>query len=327
MHDKAAGYLNRFPVFRTADPEEMRAAMLETYGALDVEYPDTVEGFYGCGNLLRLGSVAFSYCSYGAPVRVRFPAADFVRQQFGLHGHSLALVGGKIVESRPDQSCVVSSGTDVTVDFGRSFEQLVVRVDERALEHKLTALIGAPPPGRLEFSVSEKAGIRHAQEFRELVLAFVNLFSTVGADFPAAVLDEIQQTIVVSFLSVNRHNYSRLLDAEPKETAPWQVKRVEEYIETHWNDPLTIERLAAVADTSARSIFKAFKRSRGYSPIGFAKQIRLKHARARLLFGDASTTVTAVALACGFANLGHFAKDYQRAFGELPSATLARGKR
>jgi hypothetical protein len=28
-----------------------------------------------------------------------------------------------------------------------------------------------------------------------------------------------------------------------------------------------------------------------------------------------------------FANLGHFAKDYQRAFGELPSATLARGKR
>ena len=327
MHDKAAPYLNCFPVFCTADPQELRAAMLEMYGALGVEYPSTVEDFYGCGNHLPLGGVAFSYCAYGAPVRVRFPKADFARQQFGLTGRASTLVGGKMFETRPDQSCIISSDTDVTVDFGASFEQIVLRIDEGMLGRKLTALIGVPPSGRLEFSVAENAGSRHAQEFRELVLAFVRLFSTVGADFPTAVLDEIQQTIVVSFLSVNRHNYSRLLEADPKESAPWQVKRIEEYIEANWNDPITIERLAAITNTSARSIFKAFKKSRGYSPIGFAKQIRLKQARARLLFGDARTTVTAVALACGFANLGHFAKDYQRAFGELPSATLARGKR
>ena len=38
------------------------------------------------------------------------------------------------------------------------------------------------------------------------------------------------------------------------------------------------------------------------------------------------TTVTAVGLACGFINLGHFARYYQAEFGELPSETLARAK-
>jgi AraC-like DNA-binding protein len=266
------------------------------------------------------------YCAYGAPVRIRFRAADFARAQFGLHGRGLTLIGDKVVEVHPDQACIISSNTDMTVSFGGSYEQIVVRIDERALERKLTALIGAPPPGRLEFSIAVRTSSRYGQEFRELVLAFVRLFSAVGADFPAAVLDEIEQTIAVSFLTMNRHNYSRLLDADPKDAASWQVRRVEEFIEAHWNESITIERLAALTNGSARSIFKAFKKSRGYSPIGFAKQIRLKHARARLLFGDVTTTVTAVALACGFCNLGHFARDYQRAFGELPSATLARGK-
>jgi transcriptional regulator GlxA family with amidase domain len=37
---------------------------------------------------------------------------------------------------------------------------------------------------------------------------------------------------------------------------------------------------------------------------------------------EPSTTVTDVALACGFGNLGHFAHYYRAAFGESPSASL-----
>jgi len=39
---------------------------------------------------------------------------------------------------------------------------------------------------------------------------------------------------------------------------------------------------------------------------------------------EESTTVTGVAFACGFSNLGHFANDYRATFGELPSDTLRR---
>ena len=75
---------------------------------------------------------------------------------------------------------------------------------------------------------------------------------------------------------------------------------------------------------SARSIFQAFARTRGYSPNAFLKRTRLTQARGRLQSGDMDVSVTAIALACGFNNLGHFARDYRTFFGELPSETLAR---
>jgi transcriptional regulator GlxA family with amidase domain len=45
-----------------------------------------------------------------------------------------------------------------------------------------------------------------------------------------------------------------------------------------------------------------------------------------LMVSDKTTSVTNVAFDCGFTNLGHFAKDYDKCFGELPSETLNRTK-
>jgi transcriptional regulator GlxA family with amidase domain len=55
--------------------------------------------------------------------------------------------------------------------------------------------------------------------------------------------------------------------------------------------------------------------------------VRLKHARRMLAAPNAETTVTLVAFACGFGNLGHFARDYRETFGERPSETLVRAAR
>ena len=52
--------------------------------------------------------------------------------------------------------------------------------------------------------------------------------------------------------------------------------------------------------------------------------VRLEHARELLVSGDVGVTVTAATFKCNFANLGHFAKDYRAAFGELPSETISR---
>jgi transcriptional regulator GlxA family with amidase domain len=45
-----------------------------------------------------------------------------------------------------------------------------------------------------------------------------------------------------------------------------------------------------------------------------------------LASGNPDTSVTAVAYACGFATMGHFAKEYRQTFGELPSRTIARSR-
>ena len=55
----------------------------------------------------------------------------------------------------------------------------------------------------------------------------------------------------------------------------------------------------------------------------FVKNVRLEQANALLATG--ATSVSDVALACGFGNFGHFAY-YRIKFGELPSQTLKRAK-
>ena len=142
----------------------------------------------------------------------------------------------------------------------------------------------------------------------------------------ASPLAELEQAILVAFLCGVDHNYGRLLNARPSGAAPWQVRRVEEYIEANWDQPVAIEALAIVANASARSIFHSFREHRSYSPSNFVKQVRLRHAGEMLNRPSDETSVTSVAFDCGFGNLGHFAKDYQQAFGETPSATLNRSK-
>jgi len=60
-----------------------------------------------------------------------------------------------------------------------------------------------------------------------------------------------------------------LLHGEPVATAPWQVRRAEQFIEANWDQPTTIEALVAATNVSARSLFSSFKAGRGYSPMNF----------------------------------------------------------
>jgi transcriptional regulator GlxA family with amidase domain len=133
--------------------------------------------------------------------------------------------------------------------------------------------------------------------------------------------------MLAAFLSGAAHNYSYLLDAPPPGLAPRQVWLAESFIEAHWDEPLTIDSLAAVVGVGARSIFKAFKDYRGYSPMAFVKDIRLQRAREMFILARPGDSVTAVAYRCGFQNHGHFARAYRSRFGESPSATLARTRR
>jgi transcriptional regulator GlxA family with amidase domain len=105
------------------------------------------------------------------------------------------------------------------------------------------------------------------------------------------------------------------------------VRLAEEYIEANWAHAISIEELATQTNTSIRSLYAAFKKHRGYSPIRFAKTVRLRRARQMLLEGKPRTSVSQVAFKCGFGNLGHFASDFRLMFGELPSEVHARAQR
>lgn len=319
-------YLDRFPVFETDKPEAARHALLNSFKAKSFDTSGRTKGFRAQGNHAQLEYVSLSYCSYDADVRVAFPELDAIRQQFCLHGHATTSLGRNGARFGSGHSFIIPSKAEVDLDFSESYRQVVLRVEGEFLDKKLQSLLGLASPKPLEFRNPADFNDPRSQTLLPLVLGFANQLNDTRAALPRPVLDELQQSLAVAFLFLNRHNLSHLLEDEPPDAAQRVVKTVEEFIEANWNSTITIESLMAITGTSARSIFREFKKRRGYTPMMFAKRVRLKQARSRLLSPEESTSVTGVALACGFLNQGHFARDYREAFGELPSASLARAR-
>ena len=101
------------------------------------------------------------------------------------------------------------------------------------------------------------------------------------------------------------------------------LQTCEAYIRSNLGEQISLADLVTVSDTSASSLLRAFRIHCGITPMKYVKQIRLESAqRALLAAKTGTTTVTTVAMDHGFFQLGRFAADYRRVFGELPSETL-----
>lgn len=101
------------------------------------------------------------------------------------------------------------------------------------------------------------------------------------------------------------------------------VKQVQRWMDDHPDQPLTLTDLCQVVHVSRRSLIQCFRDHLGMGPMRYLKLQRLHSVRRALLRADPQqVTVTGVAADHGFLNAGHFARDYQRLFGERPSATL-----
>jgi len=196
----------------------------------------------------------------------------------------------------------------------------------RALANKLSAIVGETCGETLRFDPKQDYALPSAMTLREHFLFLIDILNTSTALLPRFVLSEFEQTLMVMFLQANRHNYSRLLEQTPRHCSPFQVDRAEAYIEANWRRAITLESLAEMSGVSAFSLFRSFKKTRGYSPMEFLNRVRLRHARELLLRPDASTTVAEIASTCGFADARRFESDYVLAFGESPFETLHPGK-
>ena len=316
--------LRRFNVLRTRDPDELRDRLDPLYAIRKLELPRR-PGLEAVLNHHKLQNVAVSYGRYGAPVRLTMSNTDFYTQGFGIRGYGEATTDGRQFKVAGGQGGAAGPGAVALLDYRAGFEHVFLKIPPEALNRKLAALLGNPlgPPLKLRGEYDTSA---LAAQFRFLCFVISELDRSKDA-LPALLLAEYDQALIVAYLCANLSNYSDRLNAPSPTVAPWQVARAMEYIEANWDQPITIEALASVTESSARSLFATFRKSRGCSPMAFVRHFRLLRAKEILLLADPETSVSSVASRCGFESPGHFAKTYSNLFGELPSDTLKRGRR
>lgn len=277
-------------------------------------------------NVHRLERIALCYGQFNQSFSVDVAHSTSFVHGFPMRGTAQHFNNGNPILDSPAKGAVGAPGP-LKLSYSAGFEIFAVFMNLQALSSALSAMIGSPVASDLKLEKSNYGSRPESPAVRRLVRLLIEELDCEDSELSPLVVSELEQAILVSFLCGVDHNYSQMLSARPSDAAPWQVRRVEEYIEANWDQPIAIEALSIVTNASARSIFNSFRLHRGYSPMAFVKQVRLGHVRQMLMNPNPETTVTTAVFACGFGNLGHLGSDYRQVYGELPSATLNRSKR
>jgi AraC-like DNA-binding protein len=316
--------LHKFAVCDSTKVEHWAAAAMPIFGPTQVQPKGDSAAFRALINLCPLPRTALCYGRFGGAFSVGVSESVNFVQGMPIRGVGEHVNNGMRIPYSPSKGSVGAPGV-LALSYEADLEILAVFMKPDALHNTLSGLIGAPVGKKLELDRSNYDRRPEPRAVRNLARVMIMELDH-EEDLSPLVLAELEQTILVAFLMGAGHNYAHLLDGRPRGLAPPQVRLVEEYIEAHWNQPVSIEGLAVVANASARSVFHAFKEFRGYSPMSFLKRERLRHAKEMLANPTSNESVTNVTFACGFGNMGRFADDYQKAFGEMPSETLNRAR-
>jgi transcriptional regulator GlxA family with amidase domain len=100
--------------------------------------------------------------------------------------------------------------------------------------------------------------------------------------------------------------------------APWQQRRVTEYMEAHLAEHLCLSLLAQIVRLSATHFSRAFKQSTRVSPHKWLINLRCERAQAMLL--EPTLGVADIAMATGFSDQAHFTRVFGRVVGTPPAA-------
>ena len=94
------------------------------------------------------------------------------------------------------------------------------------------------------------------------------------------------------------------------------VQKAIQYMESHYQNNITIEEIADVCRLNRSYFSKLFKEKEGCSPQKFL--IRLRLSKAADLLRNTTMTVSTISISCGYPNKLHFSKAFKQHYGVSP---------
>ena len=121
-------------------------------------------------------------------------------------------------------------------------------------------------------------------------------------------------------LVVDKHRESYQIARMPFEDfehcGDWRVERAVRFMRQHLAARMNVEEVAGKIGSTILQLERAFKRHTRKTPSAIWREVKLQHARSRLL--NTSRSVTEIAFECGFADSSHFSRLFRKKFGEPP---------
>ena len=114
------------------------------------------------------------------------------------------------------------------------------------------------------------------------------------------------------------HHAGRMSFQELEHCGDWRVEQAVLLMRQTLSEPISIDQIARKLSISRRQLNRVFKAKSGKSPQELWRDMRLEHARWRLV--NTSKNVTQIAHECGFSDCAHFVRWFKRKHDCGPSA-------
>jgi AraC-like DNA-binding protein len=283
-------------------------------------------------NQRRFEHLETTLLSYGDPVEVEVPGIDPAAQQsFVLQlmvtGLAHTIVdGGRPLEQSRSIAHLAACELPLRIRCQRDCRHFLVRIDRSVLEHaaeEFQQTVDWPDP-RAELSLDTSGGRTLRRYVRYLV---AEMDVSRRGEFTRCVARATEQSLLAHILAAlqpSPPSRRRVGIGRPRsDQISDDVRRVTEFIEAHLQVDIGLHDIVASSGSSLRTLYRAFERVHGTSPMAYVRNRRLARAHAELVSADArEVRVTDVALRWGFPHLSDFAIRYRERYGCLPSQTL-----
>jgi len=231
-------------------------------------------------------------------------------------GHRLEDANLIVLSSDSEFDLTVGAGTRVSGISIDSEHLLALATQLRGGEH---AVCPSREPCVLKTSDAMQAGLNH----------LVDSALSLARQQPAMLQQPAAQRMLALSLSEavleGIAGDRRKASVRPSAAARRRIlNAARDYMRAHADEPISVPELCQATCASRRALQYAFEEILHMSPVTYLRVMRLNHVRGELL-ARSEDTVGDIAARWGFWHLSRFAADYRQHFGELPSATRARG--
>jgi AraC-like DNA-binding protein len=325
MLTTANSQLSAYRHFASTDVDDVRDRVAEVYCQHRLDPVEPRRPLAAWQNIARLSRVGVATMGYGAEVRIDPGRLEtFFLLMLPYAGSAAIETGHRQMRSDRGRASVLSPTDSIRMTWSADCAKATVRIDRDGLEQQLAVLLDRPLREPLRFDPEMPMAGRGAAWWRYVGLMIDELDRQEAHTPPSATLQQLEGLLLTNLLETQPHNYSEAMKVRGPGIAPAHVRRVERFIEEHVDEPLDMATIVAASGVSARTLYEGFQRFRDRSPMAYIRIVRMQRVREDLTSATVRGTVADIAMRWGVYELGRFAGQYRKFYGESPSETLRR---